>query len=562
MTAFSQPPTTGNVRILFDQRVPLRDGVTLSADVYLPAAAPAGGRHAVILTRTPYLKANVANLDTARYFCEHGYAFVAMDVRGRGDSDGEFVPYVNEGRDGYDAIEWCAAQPWSTGAVGTLGGSYLGRIQWLAAIEQPPHLQAMVALVAPSDPFVETPTGLPSPMHLCWLHYVSGHVLQPMEAVDWEAVYDHLPLLTMDERAGRLNAHWRRDIAHSQLDDNWDRICYQTRFDRVSVPTLHISGWYDDEQIGTPLNFAGMVAHGATAEARRSQRLLMGPWGHAVNTVSKLGEVDFGSQAIIDLRGEELRWFDRWLKHDEDAVPRSPVSIFIMGENTWRDEREWPLARTQWTPYYLHSAGDANSRFGGGSLAPEPPAAGEPQDTYRYNPARPVPFISEPTSSQIGGPDDYAAVTRRDDVLVYVTEPLDADTEVTGPVYVELYAASSAADTDFMAMLLDVHPSGFAQRLCDGMVRARFRDGMDKPDLIEPERVYQYRIDCWNTAQVFKAGHRIALTIASSAYPKYDRNLNTGAPLGTTAEMVVADQRIYHDASHPSALVLPVIPRA
>ena len=556
-----QPPTTGNVRILFDRRVPMRDGVTLSADVYLPAHAADGSRHAVILTRTPYIKANTDILDSARYFCAHGYAFVAMDVRGRGDSDGEFTPYVNEGRDGYDAIEWCAAQPWSTGAVGTLGGSYLGRIQWLAAVERPPHLHAMVVLVPPSDPFVETPTGLPSPMHLCWLHFVSGRVLQPMESVDWAVVYDHLPLLTMDERAGRINAHWRRDIEHPLLDDYWDRIRYQTRFDRVAVPTLHVSGWYDDEQVGTPMNFVGMVAHGATEDARRSQRLLMGPWGHAVNTVSKLGDVDFGSQSIIDLRGEELRWFDRWLKRDEDAVPPSSVRIFVMGENIWRDEQEWPLARTQWTPYYLHSAGDANSRFGGGALSPAQPASGEPSDTYRYDPARPVPFVSEPTSSQIGGPDDYAAVMRRDDVLVYVTAPLDDDTEVTGPVRVDLYAASSAPDTDFTAMLLDIHPSGFAQRLCDGIVRARFRDGMDKPEPIAPDRVYRYTIDCWNTAQVFKAGHRIALTIASSAFPKYDRNLNTGAPLGQTADFAVADQRICHDAEHPSAVVLPIIPR-
>ena len=551
-----------SVRILFDQRVPLRDGVTLSADLYLPVETGTAQQHPAILTRTPYVKASASMLDLGRYFAGRGYVFVAMDVRGRGDSEGEFVPYVNDGRDGYDAIEWCAAQPWCTGAVGTFGGSYLGRIQWLAALEQPPHLRAMVTIVSPSDPFVETPTGLPSPMHLCWLHYVSGRVLQPMEAVEWARIYDHLPLLTMDEAAGRTLRHWRNDIAHPQLDEYWDRICYQTRFDRINVPVLHISGWYDDEQVGTPLNFAGMTAHGATAEERARQRLLMGPWGHAVNTTSKLGEVDFGPQALIDLRGEEVRWLDRWLKGDEAAgKDDAPVRIFVMGENVWRDEREWPLARTVWTSYYLHSDGNANSRFGDGMLSPVAPSADEPQDAYRYDPARPVPFLTEPTSSQIGGPDDYAAVERRDDVLVYMTEPLADDTEVTGPIRVELYAASSARDTDFMAKLVDVHPSGFVQRLCDGMVRARFREGMDRPALIEPGQVYTYTIDCWNTAQVFKAGHRIGLEIASSAFPKYDRNLNTGAALGQTAEMIAAEQRIYHDAAHPSALILPIVPR-
>ena len=402
-------------------------------------------------------------------------------------------------------------------------------------------------------------------MHLCWLHYVSGRVNQMMEAVGWTEVYQHLPLLTMDERAGHRNARWRADIEHAQLDEYWAPLCYQDKFDRVDVPVLHISGWYDDEQIGTPLNYIGMTKHGATPAARTSQRLLMGPWGHVVNAESKMGEVDFGPQALIDLRGEELRWFDRWLKRqaaDGPADGGAPVRVFVMGANKWRDEREWPPARAQWTAYYLRSDGRANSRFGDGSLATEAPPADEPPDRYRYDPARPVPFITEPTSSQIGGPDDYAAIERRDDVLVYVTEPLATDTEVTGPIRVDLYAASSALDTDFMAKLLDVWPTGFAQRLCDGMVRARFRAGMDRPALIEPGRVYQYSIDCWNTAQVFEAGHRIGLEIASSAFPKYDRNLNTGAALGVTSEMAVADQVVYHDAEHPSAVILPIIPPA
>ncbi len=550
--------TTIPATIDFDQRVPMRDGITLSADVYRPIAAGAGSRYPAILMRTPYLKADTRTIETGRYFAERGYAYVAMDVRGRGDSDGVFEPYFNDGVDGYDAIEWCAAQAWCDGNVGTIGGSYPGRIQWLAALQQPPHLRTMIVLVTPSDPFVETPTGLPGPQHLCWMHFTSGRVNQPMEAVDWARIYDHLPLLTMDEQVGRRVPRWREEIAHAHLDDYWRRICYQDRFDRVTVPVLHISGWYDDEQIGTPMNYIGMTQHGATPEARASQRLLMGPWGHRVNTERQMGEVDFGPEALIDLRGEQLRWFDRHLKGKTEEA-QAPVRIFVMGENTWRDEQEWPLARTRSTPYYLHSAGQANSRFGDGMLSATAPAD-EPSDGYRYDPARAVPFITEPTSSQIGGPDDYAAIQRRDDVLVYVSEQLAQDMEVTGSIRVELYAASSAPDTDFMAMLLDVHPSGFAQRLCDGMVRARFRDGMDRPSPIEPGRIYHYRIDCWNTSQLFRAGHRIGLQISSSAFPKFDRNLNSGAPLGMTSEMVVAEQRIYHDADHPSAIVLPIIP--
>ncbi len=384
--------------------------------------------------RTPYVKANAAVVGNAKYYTERGYIYISMDVRGRGDSDGEFVP------------------------------------------------------------------------------------------------------------------------------------CYQTKFEQVDVPVLHISGWYDDEQIGTPLNYIGMTTRGASPAVRASQRLLMGPWGHAVNTAAKIGEVDFGSQSLIDLRAEETSWFDRWLK---GAAPDSsgekkdtPVRIFVMGTNEWRDEQEWPLARTQWAAYYLHSAGRANSRFGDGALSTSQPFADGPSDSYRYNPARPVPFITDATSSQIGGPDDYAAIERRDDVLVYVTEPLVQDTEVTGPIRVDLYTSSSAPDTDFMAKLVDIWPTGFAQRLTDGMVRVRFREGMDCPALIEPGKIYHYSIDCWNTAQVFKASHRIGLEISSSAFPKYDRNLNTGAPLGQTVEMAVAEQRIYHDAEHPSMALLPLIPRS
>jgi hypothetical protein len=552
-----QTPDPRKVRSLFHQRVPMRDGVTLSADVYLPAGAPY--KRPVILSRTPYLKAGMAVVERAQEFVKRGYVYVAMDVRGRGDSEGDaFNPYVHEGQDGYDSIEWCGSQEWSDGNVGTYGGSYLGTIQWLAALEQPPHLRAMVVLVPPSDPFVETPTGLPSPIHLCWLHLVSGRVTQPMEAVDWEQVYRHLPLLTMDEQAGRIDPRWRAACEHARLDEYWQPLCYQQRFAELSVPALHISGWYDDEQVGTPLNYIGMTTRAATAEARGAQRLLMGPWGHATNASSRLGEIEFGAAAVIDLYGEVTRWFDRWLRgiHVQDA----PVRIFVMGENTWRDEQEWPLARTQWTPFYLRSHGHANSRFGDGTLRIDAPDADEPADSYTYDPGHPTPFITSPLSSQVGGPDDYTAIQRRDDVLVYTTAPLEHDTEVSGPICVELYASSSAPDTDFMAMLLDIWPNGYRQRLCDGMVRARFRDGMDRPSLITPGQIYHYRLDCWNTAQTFKAGHRICVQISSCAFPRFDRNLNTGAPLGLTDEFASAEQRVYHNATHPSAVVLPVIP--
>lgn len=545
----------------FNARVPMRDSITLSADIFFPEAVKRGERFPVILVRTPYNKNQKIYLDAARYFAQHGYVYVTMDVRGRGDSDGAFVPYVNDGRDGYDAIEWCAAQSWSTGNVGTLGASYLGRIQWLTALTQPPSLKTMIVMVTPSDPFVEFPTGTTGLQHLCWLYLVNGRLRQLMEEINWNPVYEHLPLLTMDERAGFDAPKWRQELQHPTLDAYWDNLRYQNQFEKIDLPVMHISGWYDDEQIGTPKNFIGMTTRGATEFARTNQKLLMGPWGHAVNASQKLGEVDFGAHALIDLRAYELRWFDAWLKHQDDGITREPAArIFVMGKNEWRDENEFPLARTQYTNFYFHSGGNANSRYGDGTLALEMPRDEKP-DKYAYDPARPTPYVTDATSSQIGGPDDYAALQQRGDVLVYVTPPLEKDVQVIGPVRVVLYASSSAVDTDFTALLYDLHPSGFAQRLCDGIVRARYRDGMESASLIEPNKIYKFEIDVWNTCHVFFAGHCIGVQIASAAFPKYDRNLNTGEDLATGTRMEIAQQMIYHDAEHPSAVVLPMIPQ-
>jgi putative CocE/NonD family hydrolase len=549
---------TYETRTDFNLRVKMRDGVELSADVTRPAAE---GRFPVILARTPYNKASGGKdrVELVRYFASRGYVFVAMDVRGRGDSDGEWVPYRHDGADGYDAIEWCAAQPWSTGKVGTIGGSYNGKTQWLTAVLRPPHLAAMIAMTSPSDPFVEFPTGVPIPSDISWYHYTAGHVVQNEEAVDWLSVYDHLPLVTMDEAAGRPNAVWKDQFEHARLDSWWDAERYQNKLDQVQVPVLHISGWYDDEQIGTPLNYIGVSTRGAP-EARKAQRLLMGPWPHALNSGTKLGEVEFGPTAKIDINAVWLRFFDRWLKGVDDGLDREPpVRIFVMGENVWRDEAEWPLARTRYTKYYLHG-GRANSLLGDGSLSTTEPSAEKP-DTYTHDPARAVPFITDPSFAQLGGPDDYRSVERRDDVLVYSTGPLSQDTEVCGPIKARLWASTSGKDADFMAKLLDVWPDGFAQRLSDGMVRARFREGMDRPAPVEPGRAYPLDVDVWNTCQLFRAGHRIRLEIASSAFPKFDRNPSTGEPLGKTARLERSEQKILHDREHPSHLVLPIVPR-
>jgi uncharacterized protein len=531
----------------FNVRIPLRDGITLAADLVLPAGRPAPA----VVQRTPYGRSGERQSARAEAFARGGYAYVLVDVRGRGDSDGSFVPYRNDGPDGADVIDWVAAQDWCDGQVATHGGSYPGRIQWLAALHRPAALKAMVCLVTPSDPFVEWPTGVPDPMSVHWFRMTDGRAIQYTGDTDWMSVYAHRPLLTMDEAAGFVSPNWREEVRHTTLDEWWEPVRYQHRIGELDLPVLHISGWYDDEEIGTPANFAAMTAAG-----RAGQRLLMGPWGHAVNTTRKLGEIDFGPDAVIDLDAYVLAFLD---EHVRGIVPEpapAPVRIFVMGAGQWRDEATWPPASAGTHVFHLAGDGRANSRFGDGRLQAEPPADGGPPDEWVHEPDRPVPFITGEGSGQIGGPDDYLGVENRGDVLVYSTEPLAEPVELIGPVTLVAHVATSAADTDIMAKLVDVHPSGFAQRLCDGMVRLRYRNGFDRAEPVTPGEVYEVRIVMWDTCVRLDPGHRIRVEVASSALPKFDVNLGTGGDMITETEGVQATNRIWHDASRPSRLII------
>ena len=531
----------------FNVRIPLRDGITLSADLVLPPVLPAPA----LVMRTPYGKAGERQSQRATVFAKGGYAHVQVDVRGRGDSEGIFEPYRNDGPDGAEVIAWAAAQDWCTGDVATYGGSYGGRIQWLTALQRPPALRAMVCVVTPSDPFVEWPTGLPTPMDINWFRLTDGRMPQFTEDVDWMEVYRHRPLLTMDEAAGFASPLWREELRHSTLDAWWEPVRYQHRIGEVDMPVLHISGWYDDEQIGTPANFAAMVAAG-----RSGQRLLMGPWGHQVNTARKLGEVDFGPDALIDLDGYTLAFLDEHVKGTEPEGPQAPVRIFVMGANQWRDEQEWPPAAAPTTVFHLSSGGHANSRFGDGRLLPPAVTAEEPPDEWTHDPDRPVPFITEQSSTQVGGPDDYHGVESRGDVLVFTSDPLAEPLEVIGPVKVIAHVATSATDTDVTAKLLDVHPGGFAQRLCDGVVRLRYRNGFDAESPVTPGETYEVEIRMWDTCVRLPAGHRLRVEIASSAFPKFDVNLGTGGDIITETKGVTAINRFWHTPSRPSRLIL------
>jgi uncharacterized protein len=535
----------------FNVRVPLRDAVTLAADLVLPAQLPAPA----VVARTPYGRSAERQVAVAEAFARAGYVAVWVDVRGRGDSDGEFEPYRHDGVDGYDVIEWTAAEPWCDGSVATWGGSYPGRIQWLAALQGPPSLRAMIVEVAPSDPFVEDPTGVPSPIRINWYRLTDGRMPQPTDGVDWMRVYAHRPVRDLDRAAGFASARWRAEVEHDAADSAyWEPLRYQHRIAEVDLPVMHISGWYDDEEIGTPANYASMVAAG-----RAGQRLLMGPWGHRVNTTRRLGEVDFGPDALIDLDAARVAFLDEHLRGRLPARAAAPVRIFVMGAGEWRDHDVWPPAGTRELALHLDSGGRANSRFGDGRLLADGPAAvTSPPDEWCHDPDRPVPFITEASSAQIGGPDDYAGVETRGDVLVYTGEPLTEPLEAIGPVTARLHVATDAVDTDVCAKLLAVHPDGFVQRLCDGIVRLSRRDRPEQRAVVRPGEVYEVEIALWDTAQRFAPGHRIRLEVASSAHPKYAVNLGTDGDQATQAEGVIAHNRLFHDRARPSRLTLTV----
>lgn len=558
--------SSASVVIEYNIMVPMRDGVRLSTDIYRPAAE---GRYPTILTRDPY--GNGSNEDAVgegRRWAERGYAYVHQDVRGRFDSEGAWYPYLAEPNDTYDTENWIGQQPWSNGSVGTVGGSYLATTQWKGAEFRSPFLKAMAPAVTPFNYYFDTayPGGaLALGSRIGWATGMGGRTGQtPPE--DWERVTRHLPLYTMDRAAGMDLPWWRDFVGHPMYDSYWQVLDSEARLAEMDVPSLNIGGWYDVFLKGTLVSYTGMIKKARSERARNGQKLLIGPWPHARNANGPgFRDMNFGPAANVAFDSLYVPWFAHWLKGESNAyLNEPPVRIFVMGDNRWRSEREWPLARTQYTKYYIHSQGGANSASGSGTLDRTLPKAEQP-DRYTYDPNDPVPTIGgnlmfNPTPP---GPFDQAVAERRKDVLVYTTAPLTADLEVTGPITMTLYAASSARDTDFTAKLVDVYPDGKAINIADGIIRARYRESptFTQEKLLEPGTVYEYTIDLWATSNVFKQGHRIRLDVSSSNFPKNDRNLNTGHLAYTDTDVQSANQTIYHDAQHPSAVILPVIPR-
>lgn len=557
-------------------KVPMRDGVALSADVYRPKAE---GKFPVIVVRTPYKK-EMSELQ-GRFFARRGYAMVVQDCRGRFGSPGEWEPFVNEPKDGYDTIEWAAVQPWSNGKVGMIGASYLGWVQWWAARERPPHLVTIIPNVAPPDPLYNIPYeyGAFFTLGAIWWADIleseatadlSGAAMSTIGEKKYGQLLRSLPVIDLDEKVlGKRNKYWRRWIEHPVEDEYWERAGFLDHLKEVRIPVFHQSGWFDGDGIGSKLNYLKMRSHG-----HPHQKLVLGPWGHSAEAHRRVGDRDFGEVAMMDLPREYLRWCDYWLKGVENGIAGEPlVSIFVMGENRWIHADEYPVPQTRFEKWYLSSGGNANTSKGDGKLTREPPPADSPPDRYTYDPGDPTPhpgYIEETKEEesqvrdieekrQEQGKHHEKISQARKDILVYQTEPLTERLTFAGPVSAVLYASTSAKDTDWFMRLMEVEPDGKIFQLAEGKIRARYRNSMKKPELLKPDEVHAYTLDLWQTGISIPPGRRLRVEVASASFPLFSRNLNTGGHNEMETNYVSAEQVIHHDAKRPSHILLPVV---
>jgi putative CocE/NonD family hydrolase len=562
--------------------VPMRDGVHLATDLYRAADQPSTP---ALVLRLPYDKERQVSPELMT-FVKAGYAVAVQDTRGRFASEGTFNANFQEINDGADCYAWVAAQEWCDGRIGTMGSSYLGQSQWLAAPHMPDAVKTMVVLIAPVDHYSDiayrggvlnlgsmlywasmmaigeqgrrAAQGKATPADVQRQAAALGNLLQ---------LYETTPLTEMPHLQG-VSPHFFDWITHPTYDEYWRGIDAR-QFDQLDKPVLHIGGWYDIFLNGTLQSYIGMRNHAKSDAARQRQKLVIGPWSHGTNWTSSYHEQEFGlhgSGQAADLTGLQLRWLDRWVKGIANGIDdEKPVRLFVMGINQWRDEEEWPLPDTRYTPYYLHSHGHANTLHGDGTLSTDAPHH-EPADHFVYDPHDPVPSVGganlTPFASSIG-PRDQHHVALRPDVLVYTTAILEKELEVTGPVKAILYLSSSAPDTDITCKLVDVHPDGRAMLLTDGILRLRYRHSFTQPTLMTPGDVVEAHVDLWSTANVFLAGHRLRIEVSSSCFPKFARNSNSGGDVANedAADYQRASNQVYHDSTYPSQIILPLIER-
>jgi len=532
----------------------MRDGVVLRADVYRPDDSE---KHPAIIVRTPYSKNIGGDSDfmSAVHAAFAGYAFIIQDTRGRFTSEGEFMPGAPEGPDGYDTIESVAAEKWCDGNVGMFGGSYLARNQWQAAIENPPHLKAIAPQIAAAVERQKREgkdvTGAREMLDRARFNISEVYNYLPLKEVP------HFKFEGLSQAFGVRMTDALPPGVETEEDLHWP-------YQKVTVPCFHAAGWYDIFAGSLFGNFLGMRKSGGTELAREGQYLLCGPWAHGSNLLAYVGGLHFGpaGNSVATFAMERhINFFDRYLKGIEGRT-MAPVRYFVMGLNRWRNADTWPLPQTEWQRFFLHSRGRANTAAGDGLLSMDTPGA-EPADVYVYDPRFPVPTVGGrilPTGSLVPGPFDQSRIEKRSDVLCYTTPEFKDEIEITGPLQLHLFASTSALDTDFTARLVDVYPDGSSYNIAEGCIRAKYRKSILRPEAVTPGEVYEYVIDMAATSIVFGRGHRIRIDVASSNFPRLDRNMNTGNPFGEDAEGIPAVQTIFHQPDCASYIDMPVIP--
>lgn len=574
--------TSRNVIVEKDIRIPMRDGTILRGDLYRPVDSLEPGRAAPgVVTRTPYDKelsgaGLVAVMPNALKLAERGYAVVVCDTRGRYASEGEFNPFHQEGPDGYDTLEWVATQPWCDGKTAIYGPSYVGATTMLAAREAPPSLRCAIPIIT-ADDYYDGWTYQGGAFQLGFIGLwgaglaATGYLQQghSRPAGAQPALQEALlgnsfrflggrPLAALPGISEEGVAPWWHDwVGHDSRDGFWERIRHSADYSRFTVPMLHIGGWFDIFGIGTIRNFRGLSAAGNGA-----QHLIMGPWAHT-HYERRLGELDFGATgaaAGANVVADINRFLDRHLKDGETEL--APVRWFLMGANEWRESSAWPPPEAEQRAFYLASDGGATLHYGDGRLVDECPAEDQRWDQYLYSAYKPVmteggSILQMPIG--LPGPRDQSRAESRDDVLCYSTEPLAHSLDVAGPVTVELFVSSDRPDTDFTAKLVDVQPDGKPISLTDGIIRARFRNGFEREELLEPGEVARVEIDLASIAHRFEAGHRIRLEVSSSNYPRFFPNSNTAEAPNTMREAQPAINNIHRGGATPSALRLFVV---
>ena len=545
--------------------IPMRDGVRLATDLYLPEGE---GPFPVILIRTPYKK-EMSEID-GFYYARRGYATAIQDVRGRFASEGEWEPMVNEAEDGYDSIEWLAVQVWSTGKVGMIGGSYLGMVQLQAAAAKPPHLVTIIPNVAPPDPFFNIPYeyGLFFTFGALWWAEaveteasadLSMKKMYDINRRDYEKTLDHLPVIDLDKKIfGGTNAYWRRWIEHNVNDDYWKPASYLEKLKEVEIPVFLQSGWFDGDGIGSKLAYLALKHSKSPAV-----KLVLGPWGHTDQASNASTGRDMGKEAEINLQSMYDRWFDTWLKGEDNGILDEPlVQMYAIQSRKWVAGDTYPLPGTEFRKLYIASEKGANSLRGDGKLSWSEPVGGREYDSYTYNPGNPTPAWQ--FRAKEGGKAGYERITnKRKDILVYKSDPFTAPVTIAGPLSFKLYASTSALDTDWFITVIAVSdkdvPIPLGNPWGRGGIRARFRESTHKPELLEPDKIYEYTIDLWHTGITLDPGWSLQVEITSAFFPFFSRNLNTGGHNEMDTRYVKAKQKIYHSPKYPSHMVLPVV---